>query len=315
MPDVDIMDRGGDRGLPDRGNLVAKVQRAAQGIPPGGSTGQQLTKNSNTDFDATWSSDPSSAPYIATNVARVDTNGDDTKGKVGDLMLPFKTVAAAVTALEALGAPSDPYAIVLDTSSEDITTSLQNLTFLAYGGGVALAATAFNSLTFTGAGVPHTVYGIGIILGSVTANTNGGLGVVVEHGIIIGTITNSGGRVTVSGPGLKGRENACVTTIVSAGTTNLVQGFGAYSDEVNINSPGMDFVIEDTLLNDVAAANVTMNDSRFKPGGTLNITGTITYGNALLNTLQLLNPLPAAPTDIAGIIQTLADMGAWQQPL
>lgn len=250
------------------------------------------------------------AKYNATLVARVDAVGDDSTGVIGNLLKPFKTVAGAAAAFEALS-PSDANCTFLinDSLTEDVTTSLQTMTFVGNG---TFASTAFGSLTLTETTNAVRVFGVDCGLGSISGNTSNNLTVDVSSGgIAQGNIVNSGGGVVVNGAGAFG-SGGFDLNITGAGAVAVGNLFGV-GDNININTTG-DVSAYDCLLNNVTAGgDVYMYDSRFKPGGTLAITGDITFSNALL--FGPINPLPLAPTDEAGIIQLLADTGLCQQPL
>ena len=223
-----------------------------------------------------------SSPY--TMIARVDPNGDDGTGTVGDFMLPFQTVAAAVAAIEALSDLPNRYYVDIGVNyfDEDITTSLRELALLGYDASNA----GITSITFTDSLLINFVV-IGCVCYSVDANlSSNGLNVIPLNGAYVGNVTNtgSGTYINVGGSSYIGGQCENVTSnggpvtlegLSFAGTIdagggditvkNCMPGNPDYvggSNILEINSVGSNCTVSLSLIKVTAANDLTLYDSR-----------------------------------------------------
>jgi hypothetical protein len=221
----------------------------------------------------------SSLPYLAANTARVDPSGSDITVVFGNLTNPFLTVQGAITAIEALQVIPDHPVIIIPRGynyydHDDITTSLASIIFQGPSENDSV-----ENLILTASQV-ELIFN-NCTSSNITANCPSGLYLKIDlSGEIAGNVTNSSGRIKIisSGGGLVGGTISC------PGFNIELQGVNwAREDEtVTIDSAGSDVIATQCVLGDTTAQNVTMNDSRFKIGATLNISGTITYVDTLL---------------------------------
>lgn len=224
--------------------------------------------------------------FQSANVARVDPGGDDSTGTVGESTLPFLTVQGAIDAIEAGSFISPTIDIGANQFTEDVTTSLQFLSFV----GVGLSSNPYNSLTCT-----EPTESVSIFLTLASANSGpissvsaGGLTVEVISSLV-GEITNSAGPVTLfcfGNPELQG-------TISAPGFGVNVNGPSTVSAPVFIDSAGSAVTVKNCVVSLEAAASITLVDSRL----VYNNAGiTPTYADVLLA-----NPIfPDSDPHIAG---------------
>ncbi len=211
--------------------------------------------------------------FLSANIARVDLSGNDSTGTVGDLNKPFLTVQGAIGAFEAGSFISPTIDIGANQFTEDVTTSLQVLSFV----GVGLSSNPYNSLTCT-----EPTNQVSIFLTLVSANSgpissvsSGGLEVEVISSLV-GEITNSAGPITLfcfGNPELQG-------TISAPGFGININGPATVSAPVFIDSAGSAVTVKNCVVSLEAAASITLIDSRL----VYNNAGiTPTYADVLLD--------------------------------
>jgi hypothetical protein len=288
-----------------------------QGVATGGTTGQLLTKASNTDFDTEWTDeapagvwgditgtlsdqldlqaalDAVTGTFLSSNTARVDPSGNDSTGTIGDLNKPFLTVQGALTAHEVAGS-SDPLVDCGHNAfAENLTTSLPVLTFVgSEGGHVQL----FVSLTLTSTGDVQ-LYLINVFTGDITATNADNFYIIAsstEMGSIISSHAggslfiqadasrNGVGSITAAGPITAYGLNFAGTVGAPGQPIHISSAFGvdAYVESLVINSPGSNVVLTHSIANEIiAAGTLNLRDSRVI--GTNNATSTV-YADVLL---------------------------------
>ncbi len=211
--------------------------------------------------------------FLSANIARVDSSGDDSTGRVGELTLPFLTVQGAIDAIDAGSFGNPTIYIGADSFTEDVTTSLQALSFV----GVGVNSTPYNSLTCT-----EPTNQVSIFLTHVSANSGpissvsaGGLAVEIISSLV-GEITNSAGPVTLfcfGNPELQ-------QNISAPGFAVNINGPSTVSAPVQIDSAGSAVTVKNCVVSLEAAASITLIDSRL----VYNNAGiTPTYADVLLN--------------------------------
>jgi hypothetical protein len=243
-----------------------------------------------------------STPIPNTNVARVDPNGNDGTGIVGDFSKPFQTVTAAIAALEALSPSDIVYIDVgLNFFAEDITTSL--ITLGAIGRGW-LNSSFCNSITFSDTTGPIFFNVSNTNCTSVNANSANGLAIGLDTSYVgdvtnlgagyillvtygntgqgqCNNVTNSGGTIDINGLSLCGVVNANGGSIT---ITNCMPGQPYYptgAGFLEINSAGSDCTISFSLIKITAATNLTLYDTRIF--GVNGATGTINSTDVFLS--------------------------------
>ncbi len=214
--------------------------------------------------------------FPSTNCTRVDPLGNDATGIIGNLTKPFLTVQAAIDAFEA--SPPDHCVIDIGTNTfqEDVVvTNLASITFTGLGY-FANQAIAFASLSFTGVSLEINVQNC--LIGNIIANASAQLAINIEDNGDTNDITNTGGPISVQSFGGSGVVGG---TISCPGFPIEIYNFNNNnSDELRIDSTGSDITAVRTRIRRIAnAANVHLIDSRFIPGNTFNISGTLTYSD------------------------------------
>jgi hypothetical protein len=251
--------------------------------------------------------------FLSHEIARVDPNGDDATGVIGDLLKPFLTVQAAIAAFEAGSFTFPVIDIGNNDCNEDLTTSLGQLGIISVAG--SDAHFAFHSLTATGGGLNLSLshcYSNGD--GSLTANGNVTL-YLHDAGLDGPVITTSGSVFIQAQVGFYGTYGGYITDVTShaniqiygiacQGTlTSETAGDIAITDSpwltqyCIIDSPGSDVVLRRALIYRILAGganNVTLTDSRitFSNGAS----GTTTYADQLLAKIVF----PDADPHVAG---------------
>lgn len=237
--------------------------------------------------------------YPGGSYARVDLNGDDATGVLGDFSHPFLTVAAAIAALEGLSTSG-----VLDLEnayfSETITTSLRQLIVLGSKG------SGFDAITFS-----EPTFGVYLQLSvceinSVTLNTSNQCEIdpigasylgdvtatnIVSNPLIIGAggfsngacgnITTGGGSVVLNGLSYVGTVDAAGGDITLFSCMSFSNDYSTWGGVPDINSAASNVIVNFGLVKITACTDLTLNDGRAVTG-TGGASGTITTNNVFL---------------------------------
>src|ERR1041384_4504730 len=207
--------------------------------------------SSTTGGTRSWIAPPTGgSQFLITNAARVDDSGDDDHGAVGDMEKPFATVQAAITALEAVTADGVVY-VHGNHDSEDLTTSLSDLTIVGDGTASSPHFLAANSITVTG-----------------TTSSS----IRLRNTFIGGTGLNFGLDVTSVVVVL---ENAVANRIMAPSATVEVDGMSGFgliaSDISGIRAGG------DGALNGVVTTEDVSRYDSSTPGAPINVTATASW--------------------------------------
>jgi hypothetical protein len=212
------------------------------------------------------------APFLSADIARVDPNGNDGTGTVGDLSKPFLTVQGAINAIEA-GSFTNPVIFIgNNVFTENVTTALDSLQFV----GGSQTNSAYNSLTCTFASGDIDLYflnvnPIGDFSPSITVGTGNDLE-IYSNNTYFGDITNSAGGIDAIGV-----ASAIQGTVSAPGFAVRIESF---YDIFEVDSAGSSVRITSGVLERLTAAgSCLLKDARIQ----LNNSGvTPTYDDTLL---------------------------------
>ncbi len=211
--------------------------------------------------------------FLSANTARVDSDGNDEAGTVGDLTKPFLTVQAALTALESSGLTfnqANPAVVLLPVvgifDSVDLTTSLRYLAIV--GPTLTRSNPDIAKLTLTTDGGPGTAYLTlsNVQVGELVANnldpSLSSLRLVLDGAVLGGDCTISA-SLYITGQFSGG--GAIGTIVPGVGKELHITGLSGDIGDRNdptINAPGSDVFLIDSYISTItAAASISMQDS------------------------------------------------------
>jgi hypothetical protein len=198
-------------------------------------------------------------PFLESEIARVDPSGNDGIGVIGDLSKPFLTVQGAIDAVED-GSFTNPVVDIANlSSSEDVTTALAKITFVGINPFDPSPASIINSLTLTNTteGINLSFSGVSVLNGISAANPQ--VNICVSNGsILTGLIENTDGDLLLTNNG----GALDIATITATGNT-FIKGFLSAQNDIRIDCPGANVVVQLSRVRQVINANVlTLQDGR-----------------------------------------------------